>query len=415
MPIADLRSIVATFRSVFPHAQLWALNQSDFLLLGSPSRIDVSGPLLAQNFNHVRADLKTFGMLDIYSFVSLYLLEDADLDSFAAGTVLNTDAHPVLEFQAPRFIYANTADENYAALTSIQKTVSVPQYIREIEASATAEDHRHKGQMYLKSESFAEAIEEFKLAISANADDQESWDGVLRAGRSVHARSELKPFVEEMVKSRTSEAVRLAAAEFYSQEGNTDKAHELVKSALDAAPKSVAALEQLAGIEMDQAASDLPATVERLLSIEPENAKGLYYLASIRFYQQRLDEAIQLAKRSLARDRENPRTGNLLAIAYGQTFQADLADAEFRKCMQQFPSDWLTLNNYGLFLLERGKPADAAAVFKRAIDLNAENVQAFVGLGEANRQAGRPREANHWYRIALQLDPNQAVAKQYAR
>ena len=108
-------------------------------------------------------------------------------------------------------------------------------------------------------------------------------------------------------------------------------------------------------------------------------------------------------------------TNNLLAIAYGQTFQADLADGEFRKCMQEFPSDWLTLNNYGLFLLERGKPSDAAAVFEKAIDLNAENVQAFVGLGEANRQAGRPREANHWYRIALQLDPNQAVAKQYAR
>jgi spermidine synthase len=413
METSDLRSIIATFRSVFPHSQLWALNQNDFLLLGSPAPIEISAPVLTRNFAQAQKDLESFGLVDMYSLTSLYMLEDADLDTFATGGALNTDSNPVLEFHAPRFIYANTSDQNYAALTSIKKKVAVPLFAAATDAAATAEQHRHKAQMYLKSESFLEAVAEFKSALSANPDDSESWNGILRAARSLHVRPEVKPFVEQLLQNHPSTPVRLAAAEFYSQENNSEKAIALIRSALEQEPRNVQALEKLADIQMENGSTDLPATVDSLLAVDPDNADGLYQLASIRFYQQRLDEAIQLVKRSLARDSTNPRARNLLAIAYGQTFQADLADAEFRKCVQDFPSDWLTLNNYGLFLLERSRPADAAAAFKKAIDLNPENAQGFVGLGEATRQEGHASEANRWYRIALQLDPSQAVAKQY--
>ena len=415
MATDDLKTIIATFRSVFPHAQLWALNQNDFLLLGSPSRIEIAGPVLQRNFEHARTDMNGFGVLDMYSLTSLYMLEDSDLDSFSSGATLNTDAHPVLEFHAPRFIYANTSDENYAALTAIQRKVAVPPYIAATAAAATPQDHRDKGEMYLKSESLSEAAGEFKLAIAANNDDETSWDGLLQCARKLHIRPQVQPFVEEMLKTSSSDSVRLAAAEFYSQDNNSAKSTALIRTVLDRDPKNVAALEKLTDIESEEGSSDLPATVDTLLAIDPENAKGLYQLGTIRFYQQRLDEAIQLVKRSLAKDPSNVRAQNLLAIAYGQTFQPDLAEAEFRKSVQDFPSDWLTLNNYGLFLLERGRPKDAAVVFKNAIDLNPEDVQAFVGLGEATRQAGNAREAVHWYRIALALDPNQAVAKQYVR
>jgi spermidine synthase len=415
MATSDLRSIIATFRSVFPHSQLWALNQNDFLLMGSPSPIEISGEVLSRNFSHASDDLKSFGLVDLYSLASLYMLEDADLDAFASGAALNTDPHPILEFHAPRFIYANTSDENFAALTAAHKNVPVPEFVRQIETTATAENHRNKGEMYLKSDSFGEAIEEFKQAIAANVEDQESWNGALKASRSLHVRSDLKPFIEHIAQTSNSNTARLAAAEFYSQEGNNGKAVELVRAALETDPRNVPALEKLASFQVDQGSTELPGTVERLLNVDPDNALGLYQLATVRFYQGRLDEAIQLAKRSLSKDPENPRAGNLLAIVYGQTFQHDLADAQFRKCIQDFPGDWLTLNNYGLFLLERGRPLESVDVFKKAIELNPENVQAFVGLGEANRQAGRAGEANHWYRIALQLDPNQAVAKQYIR
>jgi len=413
MSLADLRTIVRTFRSVFPHSQLWALNQNDFLLLGSPSRIDISSDALTTNLRHVVEDLKSIGMVDLYSLAALYRLEDADLDTFAGNAPMNTDSHPLVEFHAPRFIYANTSDENFAALTAVHKIVAVPAFVRDALSNATAENHRNAGEMYLSSESFADAIAELKLALVANPDDPSSWRGILRAGRSLHLRPQLTRFIEEKLQNRPSSVVRLAAADFFWQEGNNDRAETLAKSVLTDEPQNISALEKLAEIQMDDGNSELPATVDKLLRLDEQNAKGLYYLATIRFYQRRNDEAIQLVRRSLERDAGNARARNLLAILYGQTFQHDLADAEFRKTIQEFPNDELSRNNYGLYLIERGRIDEAIMQFKYAIEINPEDVQAFVGLGEASRQSGRNREAEHWYRAALRMDPNQPVARQY--
>jgi spermidine synthase len=415
MSTADLRSIVSTFRSVFPHAQLWALNQNDFLLLGSPSKIQVTESILRPNFEHAAADLKGFGLVDLYSVVSMYLLEDEDLDTFASGAPMNSDSHPLLEFHAPRYIYANTTDDNYAALTAFQKKVPAPPFIEETEKNATEDNHRHKGEMFLTSDSYVDAIPEFQAALQMNADDALAWEGFLKASRNVQVRPEATRIVEALVKAHPSTTVRLAAARFYQQESDNDKSAALIHAVLDEEPKNIRALEDLCDVETDQGSPELPATIDRLLAVDPENAKGLFHLATLRFYQQRLDETIQIVKQSIAKDPTNPRAGNLLAIAYGQTFQHDLADAEFQKCIQNFPDDWLSLNNYGLYLLDRGKIPEAIQEFQKAIDLNPEDVQAFVGVGEANRQAGHLEEAQRWYRIALQLDPNQPLAKQYAR
>jgi spermidine synthase len=415
MSTTDLRSIVSTFRSVFPHAQLWALNQNDFLLLGSPSKIQVTESVLRRNFEHAAVDLKGFGIVDLYSIVSLYLLEDEDLDTFASGAPMNTDAHPLLEFHAPRYIYANTTDDNYAALTAFQKTVATPPFIQESEKNATEENHRHKGEMYLTSDSYVDAIPEFQAALQMNADDALAWEGFLKASRNVLVRPGATQIVEGLVKTHPSATVRLAAAQFYQQESASDKSVALIHAVLEEEPGNIRALEQLCDVLTDQGSPELPPTIDRLLAVDPENAKGLFHLATLRFYQQRLDETIQIVKQSIAKDPSNARARNLLAIAYGQTFQHDLADAEFRKCIQNFPDDWLSLNNYGLYLLDRDKIPEAIQQFQKAIDLNPEDVQAFVGIGEANRQTGRMDEAQRWYRIALQMDPNQPLAKQYAR
>ena len=100
--------------------------------------------------------------------------------------------------------------------------------------------------------------------------------------------------------------------------------------------------------------------------------------------------------------------------AYGQTFQADRAEAEFKRAIEQDPDDSVSYNNYGLYLLERGKFAEALIQFRRAVDIRPENVQGIVGIGEAYRQAGQLKVAQQWYRRALQLDPNNAIARQWA-
>ena len=415
MSTTDLKTVIGTFRSVFPHAQLWALNQNDFLLLGSPSPIAVSESIIASNFGRAAADLKSIGLVDVYSMVSMYMLEDADLDTFAAGATLNTDSNPVLEFHAPRFVYANTTDANYAALQAVQKKVAAPAYVSAVIAAATPENHRHTGEMYLTSDSNVDAAREFELALQATPDDSAAWAGYLKVARSVQVRPTVTAFVEKTLLAHPTKTVRLAAAEFYNQESRHDKISGLLKLVLDEEPGNIPALAALAESQLDSGNVETPATVDKLLALDAENAKGLYLKATLFFYQQRADEAIQLIKRSLAKDPANPRARNLLAIAYGQTYQHDLAAAEFQKAVRDFPEDGLTLNNYGLYLLERGRHGDALTQFQKALELDPDDVQALVGIGESLRLSGRGEEAKRWYRIALQIEPNQAIAKIYAQ
>jgi Tfp pilus assembly protein PilF len=102
-----------------------------------------------------------------------------------------------------------------------------------------------------------------------------------------------------------------------------------------------------------------------------------------------------------------------LGVAYDKTFQPEKAESEFRHAIDETPDDWMSYNNYGIFLLGRNRFDEAGAQFRRATRLNPENVQGFVGIGEALRQSGKTRAAAIWYRKALRLDPNQPVAKQF--
>jgi spermidine synthase len=415
MPASDLRTIIGTFRSVFPHAQLWALNENDFLLLGSPSKIAIEEETLNANFRSVAADLNAVRITDLYSLLSLYLLEDGDLDAFAAGVPFNTDDRPVLEFDTPRYIYADTSDENFIALNGIRRRVPTPPLIARVVAEAASENHRHKGEMYAASESYKLAVSEFQQAVMNNVEDEAAWQDLVEFARGPVDRKKLEGFFDEMVASQPRPMVRVAAADFFMAQLNYVKAAAVLEAVVQEDPQNVAALEKLTDVYGYEGNEQLPAIVDRLRAIDPENLKALYHFATLLFYQGRLDEAIRIGERIIQREPKNVRARNFLAYAYVQTFQPEKADAEFHRSMELAPRDFAILNNYGLFLMQRGRYQEALEKFREAIEINPESVQGYVGMGEAYRQSGDMTKAVDWYRRALRLDPGQPVAKQYVR
>ena len=374
MSLDDVKTVIATFRSQFPHAALWTLNEYDLFLLGSTSPMTIDPSLVERNFQRVAGDLAEIKVRDTYTILSSALLTDAELDQFAGGAALNTDDRAVLEFRAPRSIHANTTDANLAALSAARSSAAAD--------TATAENHLHKAEMLVAAEAFQGAVKEFEAAIALDPGN----DGL-----------------------------RSAAANFYSGRGNYKRAIELLDMVLARGPKNVEALEKMADALENDNNPRLAEITDRLLATAPDNLNGLYHLATFRFYQGRVDEAIQLTKRVLEGDPGSVRARRLLAVSYDKTFQPDLADAEFRRAIEQAPDDYVSYNNYGVFLLGRNRAAEARDQFRRAIALNPENVQGFVGIGESFRRAGRKTEAEQWYRKALRLDPNQPVAKQYVK
>jgi spermidine synthase len=413
MSTEDLRTIIGTFRSVFPHAQLWAPNENDLLLLGSPSKIDIEEQTLSANFRDVAGDLEAVRMKDLYSLLSLYLLEDDDLDAFAAGAPFNTDDRPVLEFDAPRYLYADTSDKNFAALNGITHRIPTPPLIAKVVAEATAENYRHKGEMYAASESYKLAVSEFQKAIMNNIEDEAAWHDLVEFARGPVDRKKLEGLFDETLASQPPPIARLAAADFFMAQMNYAKAAAVLEAMVKDDPKNIAALEKLVDVYGYEGNGQLPAIVDRLRAIDPENPKALYHFATLLFYQGRVDEAIRVGERIIQREPKNIRARNFLAYAYVQTFQPEKADAEFRRAMKFAPGDIGILNNYGLFLMQRGRYQEALERFREAIEINPENVQGYVGIGEAYRQSGNMPKAIDWYRRALRLDPNQPTAKQF--
>src|SRR5262245_41279738 len=242
MSVDELRTVIGTFRTVFPHALLWTLNEYDFLLLGSDSSLSFGGSGFDRSFERVRKDLAEIKIRDPYSILSSLTLRDNELDQFSRRATLNTDDLPILEFRAPLSIYADTTGENLAALASLAPKK---------EHDATAEQHRHKGEALIVAEAFNAAAKEFQAAIALDRNDAEAWTGLAKAAQGAD-QEELEKFFERALRAHPLNVVRLAAAEFYFHKGLYKKTLEILDATLKSEPDNVEALEKLADALADQ-------------------------------------------------------------------------------------------------------------------------------------------------------------------
>jgi spermidine synthase len=109
----DLRCIVATFQSVYPHTSLWVFTQlmSDGYLVGSdhPLQEDALDVFRRASRPQVAEDLAASGVPDPWYLLGGYVFGPQELSEFARGTRLNTDDFPVLEFSSPLSLYSGIA------------------------------------------------------------------------------------------------------------------------------------------------------------------------------------------------------------------------------------------------------------------------------------------------------------------
>lgn len=75
----------------------------------------------------------------------------------------------------------------------------------------------------------------------------------------------------------------------------------------------------------------------------------------------------------------------------------------FRQALEQFPNDPTLLTNYGEFLIEKFRYADAVEVFTRAVKVAPESATAHTGLGLALFKQDRPADALRHFSDAERL------------
>jgi spermidine synthase len=119
-----LKMIVATFRSVFPRASYWRPNFGDVILAGTADPVSWDFTRIKQKFETVPGlaeDLRGIGIWSPAAFFGPFVLAGGDLDRLLADAPgLHTDDHPVIEFFAPRALYAETSPHNDALIEAAQ-------------------------------------------------------------------------------------------------------------------------------------------------------------------------------------------------------------------------------------------------------------------------------------------------------
>ena len=117
----DRRSLLALLRSVtdvFPHYTLWYMGGGDIIIVSSkePPEFDYQKKQAFFKSQKIRADLERANAHSIERLMTNILMSSNETKKILAGQEANTDDKPIVEFNAPRYMYTYTANDNVIML-----------------------------------------------------------------------------------------------------------------------------------------------------------------------------------------------------------------------------------------------------------------------------------------------------------
>jgi spermidine synthase len=387
----DLRSIVATFLSVFPHGTAWLVGADDVVLVASDGPLDARLADIERHWNRpgVAADLRTVGAVEPFAVYSLFVGGSAGLQSYAHGREVLTDDRMTLEFSGPRELYGRSAGENGAILSALRDQHDVPPAIRRVLAAAGAAEWRNRAAMMVSRDAHANAYQDYRRSlqfeISAGA-----LEGLTRSAILTGRASEALTWLDSLsVDPVSATPLLIARSKLLAATDASADALRVAARAAEQPAQSVAALEQLASLHAD--AGDLPqlaATVERMRASAPEAAATHHYAGVTAFLEGDVERAQRHSQRAVEADDRYAAAYDLLGAAHTRLGQIEEARHAFLTSLGFDAHDSSAYANLGLLELSAGRPEAAADYFAEALWLEPELRLAREGLARATATGG---------------------------
>jgi len=375
----DLRMVVKTLRTVFPHTTIWNTRPGDYLLIGSRVPLSLDYESLENRYKALatlREDMARVGLRSPLSLLADFVLGEEDTARYADRAWLNTDDLPLLEFSAPNSLYADTVALNASVMEGFKtaefppgkgpgpSTLGSAQFRYDLGVAfvekgkperargefdkALRVNPRHvpslleRGKILLAMRLPLKAQEDFTKAVAINSKEAEAYAqlGLLYQAQGIPAQ------VERYLRRAAdlepgSPRYHILLADFYRTEKKFQQALPHYLSALKTSPEEVALLEALAFSYREVG---------------------------------RYDEAITTLKRALTLDERNPHLHFRLGEVYIRVKQYDAAAQEFGEAARLnplLPAAYVELGR--LHLLQR-EPDKAIGAWERALRLDPSNV-----------------------------------------
>ncbi len=380
----DLRSIVATFQSVFPYATAWLVGRDDVLLIASDEPLDQRLRNISLHWSRsgVAADLRDVAVVEPFSLWSLFVAGPPELRRYGAGTQILTDDRMTLEFSAPRELHGRSAGENGAALTALLGPEGGPHVIRRARTSATARQWRHRGVMMSARDAHSDAYDDYVKALTLDAADGDALEGLVRTAAITNRGSDALSWIKTLMAGRTPTAgVLVARSKLLA---SIDAKEDALMTAREAAlmqPPSITALEQLASLYADAGqTTPLDGVVGQLRELAPRGAATGYYAAVASFLRGDAEQAVRHAESAIAIDRKYAAVYDLIGAAFTTLGQADRARDAFMTSLRFNAHDSTAYANLGVLELRAGNYEAASDYFAEALWLEPDSPMAREGL-----------------------------------
>jgi spermidine synthase len=388
---ADLRSIVATFRAVFPDGTMWLAGDGDLLLVGwGPVAPRLDAMTTTWQRAGVREDLQRVEVRDPFALLSLFVGGPAELARYAAGAAIQTDNRMALEFSGPFALFAGSTTNHAAALRALLDHGQRPTAIERALAGATAAQWSGRGAMMLAAEAYDSAYHDYAKALDLGASDKTAIDGFVRAAGAARRDADAERRLRTRMQSHPSEPVtRVALAQLLGTRGRFDEAVAIATEAAKLAPADASTWEQLASLHADRGdAASLGRIAEVLRREFPTRAASWYFAASASFLNGDVEGARPLVYRAIELDPNYADAYNLLGAIQGTMGDTGAAREAFRTSLRLDPRDVVTYLNLAQLELTAGQRDTAADLFAEALSLDPSSGPARDGLASAARSAG---------------------------
>jgi spermidine synthase len=127
MDDADLKSLLGTFASVYPHMLVYAtIEDADLVLVGSDAPLAPSIQNAQRLFEwspELTEELNELAINEPLDIVAMFQLDRPGVQRLAEGAVFNTDDNMRIEYRAPKHLHIETAWNN---MKLMMKHTSIP-------------------------------------------------------------------------------------------------------------------------------------------------------------------------------------------------------------------------------------------------------------------------------------------------
>jgi tetratricopeptide (TPR) repeat protein len=397
---ADLRSIVATFISVFPNGSAWLVGASDLLLIGPTSPLHALETGIAERWSRpgVAADLAEVMATEPFEVLTLFIAQGRDLEQYAARAEVQTDDRLSLEYSAPRAIYGRYQAGNVAQLRAAAAHATLPPAIAAAHAHATAANWRHRAAMQTRADAPELALLDYAEALKAAPDDPDALAGYVGAAAATGQLDATEKYLRSRIAVTDTPALNVELSRVLAARGNLEHATLVAQHGTALDPSNDRALDQfitvLADNRNDAALEQLVTLLVRTGATRPNTLYAQMRLAHLRG---RYAQAAAFGERLLSTSAQQEiaaRNYNLLGLARDALGDHDRARRAFEASLNDAPRDPAVLMNLGFTELKAGRPEAAAKRFSDALFLTPTLAPALDGLAQALEQQGETKRAS---------------------